>query len=87
MSEAREYVPPFIYCPKCGGRVKLKALTDEEISNIRKEGYDDAKKGACRCGVVLVICHLPIPQSPSYSMFFDLYVPTKEYLTALEEIN
>ncbi|MEM2365706.1 MAG: hypothetical protein QXL06_02055 [Nitrososphaerota archaeon] len=87
MSSIREYIPPYIFCPKCGERIKLKHLSQEELNKIKNDGYDDAKRGICRCGVVLVICHLPIPQSPSYSIFFDLYQTTKEFLAIAEERN
>jgi len=85
MSAPKEYIPPFIFCPKCGEKIILKSLPKEELDKVRANGYDDAKKGFCRCGVVLVICHLPMPQSPSYSIFLDVYQPTQEFLALIEE--
>jgi len=85
MSKVEGFIPPFIYCPKCGDRIKLKRFSGEELERIKKDGYDDGGRGFCRCGVVLVICHLPMPQSPSYSIFLDVYQPTQEFLALIEE--
>ena len=87
MSRVETYIPPFVYCPKCGSRIVVKPVSGEELEKIRREGYDEAKRGLCKCGVVLVICHLPMPQSPSYSIFFDIYRPTKEFLAMIEEMH
>lgn len=79
------FIPPYLYCPKCGQKIKLNQLNPDEMERIKANGYDDGGRGMCKCGVVLIVCHLPIPESPTYSIFFDVYQPTKEFLSLIEE--
>lgn len=83
--ELGKYIPPIIYCPKCGNKIMLHKLNDSELARIISDGYDEGAKGICKCGVFLLICHLPLPESPSYSIFFDIYKITNDILALLEE--
>jgi hypothetical protein len=32
-------------------------------------------RGACECGAVVVLCYQPLPASPTFSLFMDIYQP------------
>jgi len=73
---ARRVIPPYIYCPKCGERMELIEEKDPEaLAKLREQGYTAAAKGICGCGVVAILCYQPLPASPTFSLFFDLYPP------------
>jgi hypothetical protein len=40
---------------------------------MEEEGYDAGGRGVCSCGVVLIILHQPLPKSPSFCIFIDIY--------------
>jgi len=67
------YVPPYIYCPRCGNKISLTPLKGEELEKIKEQGYIGGAKGVCECGVVLVLCVQEMPKSPTFSVFFDVY--------------
>jgi len=71
--EAKKYVPPYIYCPRCGRKIFLEELAGEELMHIRDNGYVAGARGVCDCGVVLVMCVQEMPKSPTFSLFFDVY--------------
>jgi hypothetical protein len=75
--EAKEYrrvIPPVIFCPRCGDQVSIELMTDtQELKKINEEGYDAGGRGICECGVVCVIMHQPLPKSPTFSVFLDVY--------------
>jgi len=67
------YIPPYIYCPRCGERIMLKEVSGEELERVRENGYITCGKGVCSCGVVAVLCVQELPKSPTFSLFFDVY--------------
>jgi len=73
-----KYVPPFIYCPRCGRKIFLKELSGEELERIKENGYIDGGRGVCECGVVVVLCTQEMPKSPTFSLFFDVYKIPKQ---------
>ncbi|MEM2260007.1 MAG: hypothetical protein QXY65_02955 [Candidatus Methanomethylicaceae archaeon] len=82
MSE-KKYIPPWIYCPRCGKKIELKELEGEELEKIKEEDYDSGGRGICSCGVVVILVHQPLPKSPTFSLFFDIYeVKIKEAITS-----
>jgi len=68
-----QYVPPYIYCPRCGNKVMLTPLKGDELEKIREHGYIAGARGICKCGVVMVLCVQELPKSPTFSLFFDVY--------------
>lgn len=81
----QKYIPPVIFCPRCGEKISLRPIPLGKNDVIQMHGYDEASRGMCRCGVVLVICHQPLPKSPSFSIFIDVYKLPNEVYTAMEE--
>jgi len=72
----RKVIPPWIFCPRCGERVEIVELKEEEeLKELMEQGYTAAGRGVCRCGVVAVLCYQPLPASPTFSLFFDIYTP------------
>jgi hypothetical protein len=70
----KKVIPPWIYCVRCGSRVELVEDTSPEaLENARKQGYTAIARGICECGVVYVLCYQPLPASPTFSLFFDVY--------------
>jgi len=45
----------------------------EALEALRKQGYTAMARGVCECGVVVVLCYQPLPASPTFSLFFDIY--------------
>lgn len=46
----------------------------EETKEILKtQGYVAMAHGVCECGVFYVLCYQPLPASPTFSLFFDIY--------------
>jgi len=73
------YVPPFIHCPRCGGRIILEELVGDDLAVIKANGYIAGARGVCECGVVAVLCVQEMPRSPTFSLFFDIYaVPSQK---------
>jgi len=71
---SRRVIPPYIFCPRCGGRLDLEEVKDPEtLERMREQGYEAAARGVCECGVVAVLCYQPLPASPTFSLFFDIY--------------
>lgn len=72
----KKLIPNWIYCPKCGNKLNLKEITDPEtLRTIKNNGYEEASRGICECGLIAVICYQPLPASPTFSLFFDIYKP------------
>jgi len=83
MSKGRKTIPPWIFCPKCGSRLELiEDTSPETLEKLKRQGYTAVAKGVCECGVVAVLCYQPLPASPTFSLFFDIYPAevTKEIL-------
>jgi hypothetical protein len=71
---SRKVIPPYIYCPRCGSKMMLEEdARPESLSRMREKGYTAMAKGICECGVVAVLCYQPLPASPTFSLFFDIY--------------
>jgi hypothetical protein len=71
---SKRVIPPYIFCPRCGGRLDLEEVKDPEtLEKMREQGYGAAARGVCECGVVAVLCYQPLPNSPTFSLFFDIY--------------
>lgn len=70
----RKVIPQYIYCPRCGSRIEMQFDdSPEALEALRKQGYTAMAKGICGCGVVVVLCYQPLPASPTFSLFFDIY--------------
>jgi hypothetical protein len=70
----QKVIPDYIYCPKCGEPLKIEEIKNtEDLKKMEEEGYDAGGRGVCSCGVVLIILHQPLPKSPSFSIFIDIY--------------
>ena len=72
--EVRSIMPSVIFCPKCGGKILLVLGTtprDEEIKSWG--GYDAIARGRCECGVVCALMTKPMPESPSFTLQFNVY--------------
>lgn len=71
---SRRVIPPYIFCPRCGGRLELEEdRRPETLEKVREQGYEAVARGVCECGVVAVLCYQPLPASPTFSLFFDVY--------------
>jgi hypothetical protein len=67
-------IPPYIYCPRCGSKLTLEEDTKPEtIEKIKEQGYTAVARGICECGIVAILCYQPLPASPTFSLFFDVY--------------
>jgi len=73
---SKKVIPPYIFCVRCGGKVELFEDNSPEVQQaVRSQGYTDVARGVCECGVVYVLCYQPLPASPTFSLFFDVYPP------------
>jgi hypothetical protein len=45
----------------------------ETMEKLKEHGYMAMARGICDCGVVAVLCWQPLPASPTFSLFFDIY--------------
>jgi hypothetical protein len=71
---SRKVIPEYIFCPKCSSKIELIEDNDPETARILKEqGYAAMARGICDCGVVAVLCWQPLPASPTFSLFFDIF--------------
>jgi hypothetical protein len=71
---SKKVIPPYIYCVRCGSKVKLiEDTSPETLKTLREQGYTAMARGICECGVVYVLCYQPLPASPTFSLFFDVY--------------
>jgi hypothetical protein len=71
---SRRVIPPWIFCPRCGSRLELSEdRSPETLNKLKEQGYEAAARGVCECGVVAVLCYQPLPNSPTFSLFFDIY--------------
>lgn len=83
MSKTRELTPPYIFCPRCGEKIELvKDRNPDIVSAIKQHGYIESARGICRCGVVAVLCVQPLPASPTFSLFFDIYADIEKIIEA-----
>jgi hypothetical protein len=49
----------------------------ETTVEVKKQGYTAMARGMCQCGVVCVLCYQPLPASPTFSLYFDIYALNK----------
>lgn len=78
-------IPPYIFCPRCGRKIFLQTPDPDTMTKILEEGYDDAGRGVCKCGVVLILCYQELPKSPTFSIFFDVYQIPEELYEQLKQ--
>jgi hypothetical protein len=70
----KQFIPPFIHCPKCGEQIQIRLITDPfKIQQLINSGYDEGGIGLCKCGVHVVIFHQPLPAHPSFYILVDVY--------------
>ncbi len=84
---SKRVIPPWIFCPRCGSRLELAEDSSPESANkLKEQGYEAAARGVCKCGVVAVLCYQPLPRSPTFSLFFDIYTAeaVREILISLK---
>jgi hypothetical protein len=88
---SRKAIPPYIYCPRCGSKLNLiEDNNPETLTKIKEQGYTAIARGICECGVVAVICYQPLPASPTFSLFFDIYpaeITRKILITRLQNLH
>jgi len=71
---SRKVIPPYIFCVKCGEKVRLfEDNSPEALETLKRHGYTAIARGLCKCGVIYVLCYQPLPDSPTFSLFFDIY--------------
>jgi hypothetical protein len=84
---SKRVIPPWIFCPRCGSRLELSEdRSPETLNKLKEQGYEAAASGVCKCGVVAVLCYQPLPKSPTFSLFFDIYTAeaVREILISLK---
>jgi coenzyme F420-reducing hydrogenase gamma subunit len=70
----RKVIPEYIFCPKCGSQIWLtEDNSPETLEKLKEQGYTAMGVGTCDCGVVAVLCWQPLPASPTFSLFFDIF--------------
>jgi hypothetical protein len=73
---SKKTIPPYIFCPRCSSRIELvEDDSPEAKAKLKEQGYTAMARGMCECGVVAVLCYQPLPASPTFSLFFDIYPP------------
>ena len=71
---SRKVIPQYIFCPKCGSQIELiEDNSPETLEKLKEQGYTAMGVGVCECGVVAVLCWQPLPASPTFSLYFDIY--------------
>jgi hypothetical protein len=71
---SRKVIPQYIFCPKCGSQIELiEDNSPETMAKLKEQGYAAMGVGVCECGVVAVLCWQPLPASPTFSLFFDIF--------------
>jgi hypothetical protein len=70
----RKVIPEYIFCPRCASRIELiEDNSPETLEKLKEQGYTAIARGICECGVVVVLCWQPLPASPTFSLFFDIF--------------
>lgn len=68
-------LPSALFCPRCNQSMPITRLNEKDFeAMILKQGFDEGGRGICRCGIVAVLCIKNIPKSPTFSLFFDIYM-------------
>jgi len=63
-------LPPSIYCPKCGKTIEVK---EAQLQVIKKQLYTIGGTISCPCGVTGLILGKKLPESPTWTIVFDIY--------------
>jgi hypothetical protein len=72
--KVRSIMPSVIFCPRCGGKILLVPDTTPRAEEIKSwGGYDAVARGRCECGVVCAMLTKPMPESPSFTLQFNIY--------------
>ena len=67
-------IPPSIFCPKCGKSMRLLEVRDPiEQASVITQGYSQAARGQCPCGVWLAFLTRPLPEDPTFTIKFNIY--------------
>jgi hypothetical protein len=71
---SKKVLPSWLYCPRCASKIELiEDNSPETLENLKGQGYTAMARGICECGVVVVLCWQPLPASPTFSLYFDIY--------------
>lgn len=74
IEKGRKIMPEAIFCPKCAGPIKLVDIPEADAqTKIYEQGYDEGARGMCGCGVVVVVCVMHLPKSPTFAIFMDIF--------------
>jgi len=75
---SRKVIPQYIFCPRCASKIELiEDNSPETLEKLKELGYTAIARGICECGVVAVLCWQPLPASPTFSLFFDIFPAEK----------
>lgn len=67
-------VPPVIHCPKCGLAVRVTEVNNPKVKRaVEKSEFSGAGMFRCPCGVVGIVYVKPLPESPTFTIAFDIY--------------
>lgn len=66
--------PEVIYCPKCGGIMKMERILDAQtLAKLEEGGYVSGARGLCECGVTSVLAIKALPANPTFTLMFNIY--------------
>lgn len=66
-------MPQSIYCPKCGQKVVRTEIAEVSVvANIITQGYSEACRFICPCGIIAICLKQELPKSPTFSLLFDI---------------
>jgi hypothetical protein len=73
--EAHEVpTPEFIFCPRCGSRMRMERVADPSaLARLKERGFAAACEGTCPCGVAAVLAVRKMPSSPTFTLMFNIY--------------
>lgn len=67
-------VPTTIHCPRCGNLIKMERIRDAQtLAKLEEAGYVAGARGMCDCGVVAVLAIKKLPESPTFTLMFNIY--------------
>ena len=72
-------IPSEIFCPKCGKKIRVQEITEEEsVKQLLIHHFVGAGKFVCSCGVVGIIYMKNMPETPTFTVTFDIYNVTNK---------
>jgi len=72
-------LPDKIFCVKCGNLIDITQVADKEtLKKAASAGYVGVGRFVCKCGAVGIILCRPMPESPSFTVTFDIYNVTNK---------